>query len=63
MAKIFTYGVPRLGEYYKEDKAEIFFKFPIDLSNPEMKTLYDEMVALQKRMSSKEFREQTLGTF
>ena len=60
--KIFSYGVPRLGEYYKEDKERDFLKFPIDLSNPEMKTLYDELVAFQKRMSSEEFRKETFGT-
>ena len=60
--KIFSYGVPRLGEYYKEDKDRDFLKFPIDLSNPEMKTLYDELVAFQERMSSEEFRKETFGT-
>jgi hypothetical protein len=60
--KIFTYGVPRLGEYFKEDKDRDFIKFPIDLSNPEMKKLYDELVLLQERLSSEEFRKELFGT-
>ena len=60
--KIFSYGVPRLGEYYKEDKDRDFLKFPIDLSNPEIKTLYEELVAFQERISSEEFRKEIFGT-
>lgn len=60
--KIFTYGVPRLGEYYKEDKDRDFLKFPIDLSNSEMKTLYDKLFAFQERMASDKFRKETFGS-
>lgn len=60
--KIFSYGVPRLGEYYKEDKDRDFLKFPIDLSNSEMKTLYDELQSFQERMSSEEMRKELFGS-
>jgi hypothetical protein len=60
--KIFSYGVPRIGEYYKEDKDRDFLKFPIDLANPEMKTLYDKLVQFQERMASEDFRKQTFGS-
>ncbi len=59
--KIFTYGVPRLGDYFKEDKDRDFLKFPIDLANKDMKTLYDELVKFQDRLESDAFRKETLG--
>lgn len=54
--KIFSYGVPTLGEYFKTDEDRAFLKFPIDLENKEMLTLYNELLELDKRMESLEVR-------
>lgn len=55
--KIFTYGVPRIGEYYSSDKDRSFLKLPIDLSDTEVKSLYDQLHAFDERMSSPEMRK------
>ena len=55
--KLFTYGVPRLGDYYESDDQRCFVKLPFDLSDSKTKMLYDELCTFDKRMDSKETRE------
>lgn len=59
--KIFDGGVPSLGEFYETDKDRAFMKFPIDLESAEITQVWDELNALDSRMSSKETREALFG--
>uniref|UniRef100_A0A6C0J9G2 Uncharacterized protein n=1 Tax=viral metagenome TaxID=1070528 RepID=A0A6C0J9G2_9ZZZZ len=58
---IFKYGIPSIGEYYATDKDRAFLKLPLDLSDKEVKQLYDQLVALDKVMSSTETKEERFG--
>ena len=55
--KIFTYGVPRLGEFYANDKDRSFLKLPVDLDDNEAKILYTQFEKFDARMSSTEMRK------
>lgn len=48
--KLFSGGVPRLGEYYQDDKARAFIKIPLDLSDPEVKKLHDKLRKVDELM-------------
>ena len=54
---IFKYGVPSLGEYYSTDKDRAFLKMPLDLSDPQVKQLFDELCLFDQKMSAKEMSE------
>ena len=56
-----TYGVPTLGEYYKEDKDRAFVKCPLDLSNPEVEKMVEEFKAVDLKYGSAEFKKDNLG--
>lgn len=56
-----TYGVPSIGEYYKEDKDRAFVKVPLDLSNPDVKIMVDEFIKVDERLSSEEFKKEQFG--
>lgn len=55
--KIFTYGVPRLGEFYSNDKDRSFLKLPLDLSDAEVNSLYNQLSAFDKRMESSDMKK------
>ena len=48
--KIYSGGVPRLGEYYQDDKARAFIKIPLDLLDPEVKKLHDKLRKVDELM-------------
>ena len=54
---IFKYGVPSIGEYYSNDKDRSFLKMPLDLSDPQVKQLFDELCLFDNKMSAKEMSE------
>ena len=58
---IFKYGVPSLGEYYSTDKDRAFLKMPLDLSDPQVKQLFDELCLFDQKMSAKEMSETLFG--
>jgi hypothetical protein len=58
---IFKHGVPSIGEFYTSDKERAFLKIPLDLSDKDVKKLYDQLVALDKVMSSLATREERFG--
>ena len=58
---IYKYGMPSVGEYYATENDTAFIKMPLDLSNPEVKKLYDEMVAFDKVMSGTKMKKQLFG--
>jgi len=61
--KMFTYGVPSLGEYYKEDKDRAFVKVPVDESDTEVKKMVDEFAKIDKELSSDEFKKENFGKY
>ena len=61
--KMFTYGVPSLGEYYQEDKDRAFVKLPIDLSDPEVKKMVEQFYKIDEQLSSEEFKKESFGKY
>jgi hypothetical protein len=58
---LFTYGVPRLGEYYKTDADRSHLRIPLDLSNNEVLEFVNKIKDLDANMASEEMKEQLLG--
>lgn len=56
-----NYGVPQLGEYYKEDKDRAFLKMPLDMANKEIVTMVEELSKLDKKYGSNEFKTESFG--
>ena len=58
-----TYGVPTLGEYYKEDKDRAFVKCPIDMEDPEVVKMVNEFKKVDDRYGSTEFMNESFGKY
>ena len=56
-----TYGVPRAGEYYKNDSDRAFVKVPLNTSVPEVKSLVEKVKEIDAYFSSEEFASKLLG--
>lgn len=54
--KIFTYGIPTLGEYYANDSERAFVKVPLDYTDPEVKKMVDEMKKVDETFGGEEFK-------
>lgn len=59
--KLFTYGVPRLGEYYKTDADRSHLRVPFDMSIPEVAAFVKKMKEIDDKFSSPEMMETMLG--
>ena len=59
--KLFTYGVPRLGEYYKTDADRSHLRVPFDMSIPEVSAFVTKMKEIDEKFSSPEMMEIMLG--
>lgn len=59
--KLSAYGIPRAGQYYKNDTDRMFIKLPLDLSVPEVEKLADTLKNMDALFSSPEFCEKLLG--
>jgi len=59
--KLFTYGVPRLGEYYKTDADRSHLRVPFDLSIPEVAAFVAKMKEIDEKFGSPEMMEIMLG--
>lgn len=59
--KLFTYGVPREGEYYKTDADRSHLRVPFDTSIPEIATFVNKIKDLDSIYSSPEMMETLLG--
>jgi hypothetical protein len=59
--KLFTYGVPRLGEYYKTDGDRSHLRVPFDMNIPEVASFAQKMKNLDQQYSSPEVMESMLG--
>ena len=56
-----SYGVPKVGEFYKEDSQRLFLKIPLDQSNPTVKAFSDFIKSIDTKLSSPEFMKLLLG--
>jgi hypothetical protein len=56
-----TYGVPRAGEYFKNDSDRTFVKLPLNNSIPETEELTKKCKEIDKYFSSEEFASKLLG--
>ena len=54
--QVISYGIPQLGDYITENKQRLFIKIPLDLSNPDIKEVYDKFVTIDSYLSSTDFR-------
>ena len=59
--KLNTYGVPRLGEYYKTDADRSHLRIPLDLDIQEVKNFSDKMKEIDAKYSSPEMLEEMFG--
>lgn len=59
--KLFTYGVPRLGEYYKTDADRSHLRVPFDMSIPEVAAFVAKMREIDEKFGSPEMMEIMLG--
>jgi hypothetical protein len=59
--KLFTYGIPRLGEYYKTDDDRAHLRVPLDLSVPEIVDFVNKIKAIDAKFSSEEYKEKLFG--
>lgn len=60
---MFNYGVPTLGEYYKEDKDRAFVKCPLDFEDPEVVKMVDELKKVDEQYGSSEFMNESFGKY
>ena len=56
-----NYGVPQIGEYYKEDKDRAFLKMPLNLEDKEIVKMVDELKKLDEKYDSDEFKNENFG--
>lgn len=56
-----TYGVPRAGEYYKNDSDRAFVKVPLNTSVSEVQSLVEKIKEIDAYFSSEEFASKLLG--
>jgi hypothetical protein len=59
--KLFTYGVPRLGEYYKTEADRSHLRVPFDMTIPEVAMFAQKMKDLDNQYSTPEMMESMLG--
>mgnify|MGYP004005799415 CR=1 FL=1 len=60
-SSIFTYGVPREGEYYKTDYDRGFIKYPIDTENEQQMEFVSKMQQVDEVYSSKDKKADLFG--
>ena len=59
--KLSSYGIPRAGQYFKNDSDRTFVKLPLDNSIPEVSKLIEVVKKMDEHFSSAEFAEKLLG--
>jgi len=57
-----TYGIPRKGEYYNDDKQRSFIKVPLDTENSESGILYNKLSELDTLLESDEMKIKIFGS-
>lgn len=56
-----NYGVPQIGEYYKEDKDRAFLKMPLNMEDKEVVKMVKELEKLDAKYDSEEFKTENFG--
>jgi hypothetical protein len=59
--KLYTYGVPRLGEFYKTDADRAHLRIPFDLSVPEIAEFASKIKSIDSFLGSPECMESMIG--
>jgi hypothetical protein len=59
--KLFTYGVPQLGQYYKSDADRSHLRIPLDVNNPEVAEFINKIKELDTLMASPDMGEKLFG--
>ena len=59
--KIYSYGVPTLGQYFKDDSERSFVKLPLDPSVDESAKLINMLKSIDAHFASEEFASKLLG--
>jgi len=59
--KLYTYGIPRLGEFYKTDDDRSHLRIPLDLSIPEIADFVNKIKAIDAKFSSEEYKDKLFG--
>jgi hypothetical protein len=57
-----TYGIPRVGEFYKEDWQRLFIKIPLDETNQENIPFINFIKSVDELLSSSTFKQNMFGS-
>jgi hypothetical protein len=57
-----TYGIPRAGEYYKDEASRSFMKVPLDTQDSCIKVLHDKMKELDTILAESETKKDIFGS-
>jgi hypothetical protein len=57
-----TYGIPRAGEYYKDENSRSFIKVPLDQDDESVKLLHDKMVELDDILANEDKKAEIFGS-
>ncbi len=57
-----TYGIPKAGDYYSDDKQRSFIKVPLNTEEEDTKLFYDKLSELDKYLDSDEMRIKIFGS-
>jgi hypothetical protein len=60
---MFAYGVPTLGEFYKEDKDRAFVKVPLDINNPEIVKMIGEFKKIDEVLGADSYKKENFGKY
>ena len=60
---MFNYGVPTLGEFYKEDKDRAFVKVPLDMNDPEIVKMIEEFKKIDELIGAEDFKKENFGKY
>ena len=60
---MYNYGVPTLGEYYKEDKDRAFVKVPLDMNDPEVAKMVGEFKKIDEVLGTESFKKENFGKY
>ena len=56
---IFTYGIPSLGEYYSDDSQRAFVKVALNLDDPEVKKMAEELKKVDAVLGADEYKDKS----
>lgn len=59
--RLFTYGVPRLGEYYKTDADRSHLRLPFDLTDPDVLSFVNKIKDIDTKFSDSDMMQTMIG--